>query len=79
MPTQPDLYQSILDDPLNDTPRLVYADWCEENGDADRAEFIRTQLDLDSVHPFDNRYHDLQDRADDLLASNRKSWLSAVD
>src|SRR5262249_53518778 len=34
---------SILDRPDDDGPRLVYADWLEEEGDADRAELIRLQ------------------------------------
>ena len=39
----------ILEHPDDDTPRLVYADWLEENGDTDdalRAEFIRVQVKL---------------------------------
>lgn len=39
--------QSIIADPLNDDPRKVFADWLEENGGEDRAEFIRAQLILD--------------------------------
>jgi uncharacterized protein (TIGR02996 family) len=35
--------QAILESPDDDTPRLVYADWLDENGDSDRAEFIRVQ------------------------------------
>src|SRR5437762_12581447 len=34
---------SALDRPADDGPRLVYADWLEEEGDADRAELIRLQ------------------------------------
>lgn len=30
----------------DDTPRLAYADWLEEHGDADRARFIRLQVEL---------------------------------
>jgi uncharacterized protein (TIGR02996 family) len=30
--------------PDDDTPRLVFADWLQENGDPDRAEFIRLQI-----------------------------------
>jgi uncharacterized protein (TIGR02996 family) len=41
------LLQAILDDPDDDALRLVFADWCEENGQADRAEFIRLQLQRD--------------------------------
>ena len=35
--------QAILDAPDDDTPRLVYADWLEEHGQPDRAEFIRSR------------------------------------
>jgi uncharacterized protein (TIGR02996 family) len=34
---------SILERPDDNGPRLVYADWLEEEGDADRAELIRLQ------------------------------------
>jgi uncharacterized protein (TIGR02996 family) len=33
--------RAIFDAPDDDTPRLVYADFLQENGDDDRAEFIR--------------------------------------
>ena len=39
--------QAILEDPLSDTPRLIFADWLEENGQAVRAEFVRVQCELD--------------------------------
>jgi uncharacterized protein (TIGR02996 family) len=35
--------RSIFDAPDDDTPRLVYADFLQENSQADRAEFIRWQ------------------------------------
>jgi uncharacterized protein (TIGR02996 family) len=37
---------AIIADPADDLPRLAYADWCEENGDDARAEFIRVQVAL---------------------------------
>lgn len=37
------LLRAILDEPADDAPRLVYADWLEENGQPERAEFIRVQ------------------------------------
>ena len=40
------LLRTIIVDPADDTPRLVYADWLEENGEPDRAEFIRVQVKL---------------------------------
>src|SRR5688572_5456689 len=35
------LLRAIIDNPADDAPRLVYADWLDEHGDPDRAEFIR--------------------------------------
>ncbi len=40
------LFQAILDDPADDISRLIYADWLDENGQEERAEFIRLQLKL---------------------------------
>jgi uncharacterized protein (TIGR02996 family) len=37
--------RAIYDAPEDDTPRLVYADFLEENGEPDRAELIRTQCE----------------------------------
>jgi uncharacterized protein (TIGR02996 family) len=42
-----DLLRAVALDPDDDTPRLIYADWLEEQGgerDAARAEFIRLQI-----------------------------------
>ena len=38
--------KAILDDPDNDALRLVYADWLDEHGEPERAEFIRVQIEL---------------------------------
>jgi uncharacterized protein (TIGR02996 family) len=38
--------QAMVEDPDDDTPRLVYADWLDENGQPERAEFIRIQCEL---------------------------------
>jgi uncharacterized protein (TIGR02996 family) len=38
------LLGSVLASPEDDAPRLVYADYLEENGEADRARFIRRQI-----------------------------------
>lgn len=40
------LLQAILAAPDDDTPRLILADWFEEHGDGERAEFIRVQCDI---------------------------------
>jgi uncharacterized protein (TIGR02996 family) len=38
--------KAILDNPDDDAVRLVYADWLEEQGNPDRAEFIRLQINF---------------------------------
>jgi uncharacterized protein (TIGR02996 family) len=40
------LIAAILANPDEDTPRLMYADWLDEHGEAPRAEFIRVQCEL---------------------------------
>ena len=40
------LLRAIASDLESDTPRLIYADWLEEQGDAERAEFLRLQCQL---------------------------------
>ncbi len=46
MTTGDSLLAAIIQSPADDAPRLVYADWLEENGDPERAEFIRVQIAL---------------------------------
>ena len=37
------LRRAIYENPDNDAPRRIYADWLDEHGQRDRAEFIRVQ------------------------------------
>jgi uncharacterized protein (TIGR02996 family) len=43
------LYQAILESPEDDAVRLVYSDWLEDNGQAERAELIRVQIELAQI------------------------------
>lgn len=47
------LYRAILANPADDTPRLAYADWLEENGHSEEAEFIRLGCQLETITPDD--------------------------
>lgn len=40
------LLDAIFDNPDDDTPRLVYADWLQEHGHEDYAQFIRLAVQL---------------------------------
>jgi uncharacterized protein (TIGR02996 family) len=43
--------RSIINHPEDDNPRLIYADWLDEQGEVDRAEFIRVQCELEKMGP----------------------------
>lgn len=45
------LLARIIDNPADDAPRLVYADWLDETGQCERAEFIRVQIELAKKYP----------------------------
>ncbi len=46
MATAEAFLEAIIGRPDDDGPRLAYADWLDERGDAARAEFIRVQIAL---------------------------------
>ncbi len=68
----------ILAEPEDDTVRLVYADWLDENGQGDRAEFIRLQIELSK--PLARQFSDsgaveaARKRQDELLARHSREW-----
>ena len=43
------LLRAICDNPEDDAPRLIYADWLDEHGDPRQAEFIREHIALAHV------------------------------
>ena len=47
------LYRAILANPDDDTPRLIFADFLDENDEPDRAAFIRAQVELAGVPEYD--------------------------
>jgi uncharacterized protein (TIGR02996 family) len=77
LPTAQDFHEAIIASPRDDTPRLAYADWLNEQGDAARAEFIRVQIAVARARPHDERREELQQRALALLQTNRTNWLGA--
>jgi uncharacterized protein (TIGR02996 family) len=66
---------AIIARPEDDLPRLVYADYLDETGDPDRAEFIRVQCELARRGPSDPTRAGLQARSEQLLRANRQRWV----
>lgn len=69
MSDEPALLAAIRAHPDEDTPRLIYADWLDENGQPERAEFIRLRC---LPEPGEEQ----EGRAIDLEAQNRGRWLA---
>jgi uncharacterized protein (TIGR02996 family) len=72
------LLQGILDAPEDDAPRLVFADWLDDNDEPARAEFIRAQIQLAPTAEDDPSYEGLRKRAGQLLSCHRKEWVKEV-
>lgn len=62
------LVRAICDNPDDDTPRLVFADWLQEHGEEARAEFVRVQVRFAEL-----LRHGVPD-ADGLGARARELW-----
>jgi uncharacterized protein (TIGR02996 family) len=67
---------AIRDNPEDDLPRLIYADWLEEHGEPERAEFIRVQCELARLSNGDPRGLRLIERQDELWSAHQQSWRS---
>jgi uncharacterized protein (TIGR02996 family) len=71
------LVAAILEAPEDDAPRLVCADWFEEQGDeasVARADFIRTQVQRARLAPDDERHSELEARELRLLKRWAPVW-----
>lgn len=77
------LLAAIGEHPNEDTPRLVYADWLDEQGgeaNAARAEFIRVECETARIGGWRNRnspqFKQLLERAKQLVANYASEWLA---
>jgi uncharacterized protein (TIGR02996 family) len=69
--------QAVLETPDDDTPRLVYADWLDDHGDA-RGTFIRLQCEIARLPEDDPRRAALMAQAMPLEEQIRKSLRQKV-
>jgi uncharacterized protein (TIGR02996 family) len=72
------LLAAIWEHPHEDTPRLMYADWLQENGQPERAEFIRVQCERARTDEDDPGSGRLVERETQLLDAHRNRWLGSV-
>lgn len=65
--------QSVLDHPDDDTPRLVFADWLEEQGNP-RGTFIRIQCERAKLTRHDPKWRELLAQESALLRVFESDW-----
>lgn len=73
--------RAILANPADDLPRLVYADWLDEQQTDEatrKAEFIRTQHALRGADPKDKQHTQERQRVGQLAERLPVGWLAAV-
>jgi uncharacterized protein (TIGR02996 family) len=70
--------RAIADNPDDDLPRLVFADWLDEHGEPERAEFIRVQCELAGMTANDPRRLALTVRQNELWSAHRDRWLPSI-
>ncbi len=76
-------FANIAANSRDDAPRLVYADWLEENDDPERAEFIRLEVALANNADTQGELPAvdiarMEARKNELLARNEAQWLQPL-
>jgi uncharacterized protein (TIGR02996 family) len=66
--------RAIWERPHDDLPRLIYADWLDEHGEPERAEFIRVQCEVAGGSPGEPRLEQLRARERDLRWRHGRAW-----
>lgn len=73
------LLAAIVAEPDEDTPRLVYADWLQEHGDDEQAQFIRDSIQIEWLEDYeDDKREQMGKRLVSTEMQNGDAWLAAL-
>jgi uncharacterized protein (TIGR02996 family) len=72
------LLRAIIENPADDTPRLVFADWLDENGEPERAEFVRLQCHLTRARLPRKEREQLLRHEEALIRGHARLWAHRV-
>ncbi len=78
MSTDAAFLADICEHPDDEAPRLVYADWLDEHGQAERAEFIRVECELEHTEEYSPRWRQLSARQLALIRAHKKEWVKPL-
>lgn len=70
--------EAILETPDDDAPRLIFADWLDDAGQPDRAEFIRLQIERARLHPAAARVRAILRREAELRSQHELTWVGPI-
>ncbi|HEY1190358.1 MAG TPA: TIGR02996 domain-containing protein [Gemmata sp.] len=68
------LLAAIFEHPDEDTPRLMFADWLQENGAPDRGQFVRLQVEGAHAEPLSPKARKYEGAAQKLLDRHAGAW-----
>src|SRR5579871_6871188 len=83
-PISPDVrsfFRAIKENPDDDTPRLIFADWLQERGDAAsaaRGEYLRLSVMRHRLPPDDPDYELIKRREAEIFTEHRWQWLGPL-
>jgi uncharacterized protein (TIGR02996 family) len=70
--------RAVLARPADDAPRLVYADWLDDRGESERAEFLRADAALSGQPLADPRTPAVATRVRELALALDPDWVALV-
>lgn len=73
--TEQAMLKAIQDQPDDDAPRLIYADWLDEHNQSDRAELIRLQCAKERL---ETQLKQMKERETELLVQHGEQWFPGV-
>src|SRR6187549_75632 len=70
--------KAIVAHPADDTARLVYADWLQEHGDEEQAQFIRDSIKHAGTKPYTKKWQRESERLWRLGCDRGEAWLAPL-
>src|SRR4051812_43854281 len=78
MAEHPGFLEAVVAAPDDDTPRLIYADWLDEQGESARAEHIRLSCRQAAVSPFSPEGRWATERLGELEQEHAARWFGPI-
>jgi len=73
-----ELLREVLAHPDEMEPRLVFADWLQQNGEAERGELICIDCRLEDAEPWSDQQVALEKRRTELLRRYASTWTTPI-